>query len=240
MKVELRGLELPATTASRPRSSEHGQLFLYDVALEVGDAARPTGSPTRSTTRSVAAAIRDVNERRFDLLEALATAVADALIERFGPESVRVRVRKPEVRPGRTGGRVQRGHRRAAVTLAYVGLGSNLGDREALIRQAAELIGATRLSTIRETEPWGYERPAAVPERGRRARDALAARALLDHLLDVERRLGRERIGPRWGPRTIDLDLLLYGDETIDEPGLDRAASVPARARCSCSSRSPS
>ena len=44
---------------------------------------------------------------------------------------------------------------------AYVGLGSNLGDRESLITQAAELIGAARLSTIRETEPWGYDEPAA-------------------------------------------------------------------------------
>ena len=48
----------------------------------------------------------------------------------------------------------------------------------------------------------------------------LEARAFLDHLLDVERRLGRERVGPQWGPRTIDLDLLLFGDEAIDEPGL--------------------
>jgi 2-amino-4-hydroxy-6-hydroxymethyldihydropteridine diphosphokinase len=48
----------------------------------------------------------------------------------------------------------------------------------------------------------------------------LSARQLLDHLLDVERRLGRERVGAQWGPRTIDLDLLLYGNEMIDEPGL--------------------
>ena len=48
-----------------------------------------------------------------------------------------------------------------------------------------------------------------------------AARAFLDYLLDVERRLGRERVGPRWGPRTIDLDLLLFGDELISEPGLE-------------------
>ncbi len=47
----------------------------------------------------------------------------------------------------------------------------------------------------------------------------LSARALLDVLLSVERELGRER-RERWGPRTIDLDLLLYGDETVDEPGL--------------------
>ena len=104
--------------------------------------------------------------------------------------------------------------------LAYVGLGSNLGDRESLIRQAAELIGAVRLSSIAESEPWGYEHQPRFLNAVAELETVLAPRQLLDHLLDVERRLGRERIGPRWGPRTIDLDLLLYGDETIDEPGL--------------------
>ena len=103
---------------------------------------------------------------------------------------------------------------------AYVGLGSNLGDRESLIRRAAELIGATRLSTIRESEPWGYERQPLFLNAVAELETVLSPRQLLDHLLDTERRLGRERIGPRWGPRNIDLDLLLYGSETIDEPGL--------------------
>lgn len=111
------------------------------------------------------------------------------------------------------------------MTIAYVGLGSNLGDREELIRHAAVLLGAKRVSTIVETEPWGYvEQPKflnAVAE----LETPLSARALLDQLLDVERSLGRERTQfnrpvPRWGPRLIDLDLLTYGDETIDEPGL--------------------
>jgi 2-amino-4-hydroxy-6-hydroxymethyldihydropteridine diphosphokinase len=106
------------------------------------------------------------------------------------------------------------------VTLAYVGLGSNLGDREALIRRAAEQIGAVRLSTIRETEPWGYTAQGPFLNAVAEVETSLEPRPLLVHLLDVERRLGRERVGPRWGPRTIDLDLLLYGDETIDEPDL--------------------
>ena len=106
------------------------------------------------------------------------------------------------------------------MTLAYIGLGSNLGEREALIRQAAELIGAIRLSTIRETEPWGYAAQGPFLNAVAEIETDLRPRPLLVHLLDVERRLGRERIGPRWGPRTIDLDLLLYGDETVDEPGL--------------------
>jgi 2-amino-4-hydroxy-6-hydroxymethyldihydropteridine diphosphokinase len=106
------------------------------------------------------------------------------------------------------------------VTLAYIGLGSNLGDREALIRHAAELIGATRLSTIRETEPWGNESQPMFLNAVAEIETALTPRRLLNHLLDIERRLGRERVGPRWSPRTIDLDLLLYGDETVAEPGL--------------------
>jgi 2-amino-4-hydroxy-6-hydroxymethyldihydropteridine diphosphokinase len=105
--------------------------------------------------------------------------------------------------------------------LAYVGLGSNLGDREATIRRAAELIGATRLSPIIETEPWGLRDQPSFLNAAAEVETALSARAFLTHLLDVERRLGRERVGLRWGPRTIDLDLLMWGDEPISEPGLE-------------------
>jgi 2-amino-4-hydroxy-6-hydroxymethyldihydropteridine diphosphokinase len=106
------------------------------------------------------------------------------------------------------------------VTVAYVGLGSNLGDREAQILQAAELLDLRRLSRIIETEPWGVvDQPRFLNAVGE-LETALEARALLDRLLEIERRMGRVRTGPRWGPRTIDLDLLLYGDEVLDELGL--------------------
>jgi 2-amino-4-hydroxy-6-hydroxymethyldihydropteridine diphosphokinase len=106
------------------------------------------------------------------------------------------------------------------VARAHVGLGANLGDREASIRRAAELVGARRLSTIRETDPWGYADQPRFLNAAAELETGLAPRALLDRLLEVERELGRTRGGARYGPRTIDLDLLLYGDETIDEPGL--------------------
>jgi 2-amino-4-hydroxy-6-hydroxymethyldihydropteridine diphosphokinase len=106
------------------------------------------------------------------------------------------------------------------VTIAYVGLGANLGDREATIRRAAELIGARRLSTIRETEPWGVEDQPLFLNAVAELDTKLPPRALLERLLQVERELGRTRDGARYGPRTIDLDLLLYGASTIDEPGL--------------------
>lgn len=110
---------------------------------------------------------------------------------------------------------------------AYVGLGANLGDREVTIRRAVasldDLAGVTvvGVSTLRETEPWGpVEQPRYL--NGAAALETeLAPRELLDALLGVERRLGRVRDGEeRWGPRAIDLDLLLYGDLVLDEPGL--------------------
>ena len=106
------------------------------------------------------------------------------------------------------------------MTLAYVGLGANVGDREAQIREAAALIGAERLSSLIETEPWGIVDQPRFLNAAAEVETHLSARAFLERLLAVERRLGRLRTGKRWGPRTIDLDLLLYGSETIDEPGL--------------------
>jgi 2-amino-4-hydroxy-6-hydroxymethyldihydropteridine diphosphokinase len=106
------------------------------------------------------------------------------------------------------------------VTTAYVGLGSNLGDREGLVREAAALIGCTRLSTIVETEPWGYENQPRFLNAVAEVETGLEPLPFLTHLLDIERRLGRERVGPRWGPRTIDLDLLLFGDRVVDEADL--------------------
>lgn len=110
---------------------------------------------------------------------------------------------------------------------AYVGLGANLGDREVTIRRAVELLSGepgievVAVSTLRETGPVGYvEQPDFV--NGAVALETqLPPQELLGRLLAVERELGRVRAaGPRFGPRTIDLDLLLYGEETVDEPGL--------------------
>jgi 2-amino-4-hydroxy-6-hydroxymethyldihydropteridine diphosphokinase len=106
------------------------------------------------------------------------------------------------------------------VTRAYIGLGANLGDREATIRRAASMLGPHRLSSIRETEPWGYEDQPMFLNAAAEIDTGLTPRALLDRLLEIEHELGRTREGPRFGPRTIDLDLLLFADEVVDEPGL--------------------
>jgi 2-amino-4-hydroxy-6-hydroxymethyldihydropteridine diphosphokinase len=109
---------------------------------------------------------------------------------------------------------------------AYVGLGSNLGDRRALLERALELLAAqpgldvVAVSSFRETDPVGYVDQPRFLNGACAVETSQGPRELLERLLAVERELGRERAGPRYGPRTIDLDLLLYGQEQLDEHGL--------------------
>jgi len=112
------------------------------------------------------------------------------------------------------------------VTRAYVGLGSNLGDREALLRaslvalESDPAIEVVAVSSFRETEPVGYLDQPRFLNAVAALETTLAPRALLERLLAIERGLGRVREGPRFGPRPIDLDLLLHGDAVVAEPRL--------------------
>ena len=109
---------------------------------------------------------------------------------------------------------------------AYVGLGANLGDREATLRRALELLGAepdidvVAVSSFRETEPVDYLDQPRFLNGAAAVETELSPRELLERLLAVEGKLGRTRDGRRFGPRVVDLDLLVYADVEIDEPGL--------------------
>jgi 2-amino-4-hydroxy-6-hydroxymethyldihydropteridine diphosphokinase len=113
------------------------------------------------------------------------------------------------------------------MSLVYIGLGSNLGDREATIRRALELLAADpaieveAVSSLRETDPVGYVDQPRFLNGAAALRTELPPRVVLERLKHVERAIGRDRTGPRFGPRTIDLDLLVYDDEQIKEPGLE-------------------
>ncbi|MGQ9916532.1 MAG: 2-amino-4-hydroxy-6-hydroxymethyldihydropteridine diphosphokinase [Bryobacteraceae bacterium] len=106
---------------------------------------------------------------------------------------------------------------------ACVGLGSNLGDRRGHLRAAlAEMRRAGRLlavSPLYETEPVGLRDQPLFLNAVARLETELAARQLLEQLLDIEAERGRAR-REKDGPRTLDLDLLLYGDEVIGEGGI--------------------
>ena len=119
----------------------------------------------------------------------------------------------------------------AAATVAYIAIGANLGDRAATMREAIRRLGATEgvrvvaCSSAYDTAPVGppdqprYLNAAAAVE------TTLGARALLGVLLDIERTLGRERSSTRWTARTIDLDLILFG-ECVESGGDSSAGSL--------------
>lgn len=111
--------------------------------------------------------------------------------------------------------------------IAFVGLGGNLGDAAATLRAAVHALAGlpeTRLlqvSSLYRTPAWGLEQQADFINGAVMLETQFEARRLLEALLAVERDFGREReAASRWGPRTLDLDLLLYGDAVITEPGL--------------------
>jgi 2-amino-4-hydroxy-6-hydroxymethyldihydropteridine diphosphokinase len=110
---------------------------------------------------------------------------------------------------------------------SYVGIGANLGDREATLRSAVTALAKTpgievvAVSTLRETEPVGLVTDQPRFLNGAVAIDTtLGARELLTELLRIEAEHGRTRDGPQGGPRTLDLDLLVHGEERLDEEGL--------------------
>ena len=113
--------------------------------------------------------------------------------------------------------------------VACIGLGGNLGDAAATLRAAQEALGRLRLtrllraSRLYRTPAWGKTEQPDFINAAVLLETSLPARELLDGLLAIERAFGRTRAvdgSDRWGARTLDLDLLLYGRDRIDEPGL--------------------
>jgi 2-amino-4-hydroxy-6-hydroxymethyldihydropteridine diphosphokinase len=109
---------------------------------------------------------------------------------------------------------------------AYIGLGTNLGDREAHLAAAIEALRArpgvrvAAVSRVYETAPVGPPPQGPYLNAALHLRTRLAPRALLACLLEIEAARGRQRAGGRWSARTLDLDLLFYGSLVLDEPGL--------------------
>lgn len=114
-----------------------------------------------------------------------------------------------------------------APVIAFVGLGGNVGAAVTTLRAAIGDLSALpdtqllRASQLYRTPAWGMENQPDFVNAVAMLETQLAPQALLEHLLAIERIHGRSRDADlRWGPRTLDLDLLLYGDAVIDEPGL--------------------
>lgn len=111
------------------------------------------------------------------------------------------------------------------MTTAVLGLGGNIGDVRATMAAALDVLAAgfdvdvEAVSALYETPPWGNTEQPAFLNAAARISTSLSARELLDAVLATEQRLGRHR-AERWGPRTIDIDILIFGTGVVDEPGL--------------------
>jgi len=111
---------------------------------------------------------------------------------------------------------------------AWVGLGGNLGDVETTLHEALWAIDSLPQTSIRaqsgfyRSAPWGRADQPPFINAAVELQTRLASRVLLDYLLEIEGRFGRvRRPEDKWGPRTLDLDLLAFGDEVRKEPGLE-------------------
>jgi 2-amino-4-hydroxy-6-hydroxymethyldihydropteridine diphosphokinase len=109
----------------------------------------------------------------------------------------------------------------------FVGLGGNVGDVETTLNEAIWALDGLPQTSLRtqskfyRSPPWGRTDQPAFINAVVELRTQLAPRILLDYLLGIEERFGRVRSeGEKWGPRELDLDMLTYGDEEIDEPGM--------------------
>lgn len=123
--------------------------------------------------------------------------------------------------------RTSRSSERPGHVTAWISLGSNLGPSRVLLRSALDHVGrlertsVTGVSSLYETPPWGDTDQDAFLNAVARLDTGLGPGALLSSLLDIEGALGRRRDGERrWGPRHIDLDLLLHGDHRVVTPEL--------------------
>lgn len=113
------------------------------------------------------------------------------------------------------------------MTIAYVGIGSNAGDRAAFCRRAVASIEAdpqirvTKASSLYETSPLGGPPQRSFINLVVKIDTDLDARGLLDATQAIETKLGREPSDIHWGPRVVDLDILLFGEEKLSEPDLE-------------------
>ncbi|ABO48705.1 2-amino-4-hydroxy-6-hydroxymethyldihydropteridine pyrophosphokinase [Desulforamulus reducens MI-1] len=111
------------------------------------------------------------------------------------------------------------------MTVAYIGLGSNMGDKKAYIQSALKKldhytgIHLLRVASLYESAPWGYLEQDWFVNTVAEVETTLSPEKILQVLFDIERSLNRTR-DIHWGPRTVDLDLLLYGSQTICFPHL--------------------
>lgn len=210
-----------------------GQRFYLDVRLYT-DLRRAGKTDDLEHTINYAAAYQIIKEqcerRTYRLIETLAENIAaDLFLEFKGIDEVEIEVRKPSAPVKGSfdfmGVRITRTREESGVKTAYLSLGSNIGDRKEYLESAVSAIMQLRdtriaaVSKIYETPPWGEENQDPFLNLCMEIRTSLKPCELLSELQRIEKENGRKRIR-RWGPRTLDIDILIYEDFVSEEEKL--------------------
>lgn len=228
-QVLLKGLRFEGRLGITAEERAKSQVIEVDLVLSLD--LKPAGatdcldktvdySLVYQTVRSI------VEEESFNLLEALAERIARQVLTFNRVKQVNITVKKlhPPI-AGQYDYFAIHLQRERFQHRAYIGLGTNLGSREENLAMACRKLAdipcssIARISSVYHTLPWGKTDQPEFLNQVASLDTCLAARELLQELLDIEKDMGREQT-ERWGPRIIDLDLLLYGDQTIEEPDL--------------------
>lgn len=227
-KIYIDNLEFIGFHGVFPEEKRLGQKFLISLELSVDtrDAGK-SGDLAKSVHYGMVA--KDIEklflEKSVDLLETCAEDIATMVLKKYNlVKEVKVAIKKPwaplQMHFESVGVEIVRKWHRV-----YLSLGSNMGDREKNLTVAIERIKeledteVTKVSKIIETEPFGYLEQDNFMNGCLEVKTLMTAQEFLEKILGIEKELGRVR-EKKWGPRIIDIDILFYDKEIIEEDNL--------------------
>lgn len=227
-QIHIKNLEIFAKHGVFPEENVLGQKFVVSATLYTStrEAGR-TDDLTKSIHYGEVSHFirRFLEEHTFQLLETAAERLAEELLlETERLEGVRIEIKKPWAPVGLPLETVSVEIERSWHT-AYIALGSNMGDKKAYLDLGVDGLRRTRgcqvlaVSDYLTTEPYGVTDQDEFLNGAMKIRTLLPPHELLERLHEIEQEAGRERI-IRWGPRTLDLDILLYDDLILDHEEL--------------------
>jgi dihydroneopterin aldolase/2-amino-4-hydroxy-6-hydroxymethyldihydropteridine pyrophosphokinase len=217
-KINIKDLEVYGFHGVNQQEKDMGQRFL--ISLELFLSLQNAGeSDDLNETVSYAQVCTDIEEEfkkeKYDLIEKAAEKLAEFILMNYElVDRVKVKIKKPWAPIGKPLDHVSVEIDRRWHT-AYIAIGSNMGDKEKNLNSAVELINISpfnkvmKISNFYETKPVGYVEQEEFLNGALEIKTLLSPKKLMQFLLEKEQELKRERI-IRWGPRTIDLDILLY------------------------------
>lgn len=227
-KIYIEGLEFLAYHGVFLEEKKLGQKFLVSLALEVDTRQAALENNLEKTLHYglVSERVRQIFlEKSYDLLETLAEVIAEKLLVEYPLlQGVHVRIEKPQAP-------IFLHFKTVAVEIyrswhkSYLSLGSNIGDKRGNLQRAIEEISSlsnttvVKTSSFLDTEPFGYTKQDVFVNACLEIKTLLSAQELLRACLGIEEKMGRKRI-IKWGPRTIDIDILFYDKDIYDEDDL--------------------